>query len=67
MFSVIFNLSVMKIINEIFEFLSSNNIFVRKYDHVDGMTDYIRVTMGTKEMMMRVTEKIDQFLSLKLN
>lgn len=47
--------------DEIVEFLRLNNIFLRKYDHVSGMNSFVRVTIGTEEMMVRLTEKIDQF------
>jgi len=46
---------------KLIKFLEQNNIFVRDYGHVRGMENYLRITIGTKEQMQKVIQKIEEF------
>lgn len=43
------------------EFLEENNIFIRAVSQTESLRNYVRVTIGTKEQMKRVIEKIEEF------
>lgn len=44
--------------------LENNNIFVRNYGHVNGMSEYTRITVGTRVQMFFVFETIRSALRL---
>lgn len=48
--------------DSIIDYLKSHKIYIRKYDHVKGMGTFTRITIGSSELMIRVCNKIDQFL-----
>ena len=53
--------------DSIIDFLKSQKIYIRKYDHVKGMGSFARITIGSRELMIRVCNKIDQFLEKKFS
>jgi histidinol-phosphate aminotransferase len=46
---------------KLISFLETNNIFIRDYGHVKGMENYCRITIGTKDQMKIVIEKMKEF------
>lgn len=53
-----FDFSIKK---EFIQYLEKNNIFVRDYGHVNGMENYLRITIGTKEQIEKVLDVMKKF------
>ena len=51
--------------NEFIIFLEHKKIFVRDYSHVNGMQDYVRITIGTVKQMKLVANEIKSFFNEK--
>lgn len=47
---------------QVMNHLESNQIFVRNYGHVNGMSDYTRITIGTRKQMDYVLNSISNSL-----
>lgn len=47
---------------KLIDYLQSQNIFVRDYSHVNGMGNYLRITIGTLDQMKLVLKCIAKFI-----
>lgn len=46
---------------QLLDFLSDNKIFIRDYGHINLTKHYVRITVGKKDQMKRVIEKLKEF------
>lgn len=47
--------------DKLIDFLEDNKVFIRDYSHLEGTKNFIRITIGTKEQMKKVTSIISDF------
>lgn len=42
-------------------YMGANNVFIRNFEHLEGMKNYLRITIGTKEQMEKVLHIIRKY------